>query len=273
MLETTVADGVAEVVLDHPPTNLLDGAMVGALAALLDRAEPDPDIRVLLLTSADPDFFCMHGDVRGILAIPSGPHRRAEEPNVAAALLERLHRSPLVSIGAVDGAARGGGAELLTALDLRVGGPRTVLGQPEVAMGILPSAGGTSRLPRLLGRSRALDVILSGRDVAADEAAAIGWIDRLVPSEEVLPTARALARRLAAMPPEAVAAVKEVVDLSLGSLEPALVAETDAFGRLVAAGGHRTPMTRFLEAGGQTREGERDGLGPLLDAMVRPGTA
>src|SRR5215207_10480000 len=153
--------------------------------ALLDQLDNDDGARVVVFSSADPDFFLMHGDVQAILAIPPGPYEPAIEPNVAATLFERLHRSRLVSIGVVDGAARGGGAEFLAALDLRYGSERAVLGQPEVAMGILPGAGGTARLPHLLGRGRTLEVILSGRDVEAEEAARIGWLDAVHPSAEL----------------------------------------------------------------------------------------
>jgi len=248
--------GVAEVLIDHPPTNLVDGAFVVALRDLLDALEHDAAARVLVFSSADPDFFLMHGDVHAILAIPPGPPPRASGPNVAAALFERLHRSHLVSIAAIDGAARGGGAEFLAAVDLRFGSERAVLGQPEVAMGILPGAGGTARLPHLLGRSRALDVILTGRDVGAEEAVRIGWLDRVLPHDAMGREARAVAHHIAAMPSASIAAVKRVVDTTASSFEHALVEETDAFGVLTAAGGHVAPMQRFLQSGGQTREGE-----------------
>lgn len=275
LLRCEVTAGVAEVVIDHPPSNLVDGPFIGALMALLDRLEHDDDsneasgvaARVVVFSSADPDFFLMHGDVRGILAIPPGPHEEAVEPNVAAALFERLHRSSLVSIGIVDGAARGGGAEFLAALDLRYGTERAVLGQPEVAMGILPGAGGTARLPHLLGRGRALDVILSGRDVDAAEAVRIGWLDAVHPREELGGIVRGLAARIASMPPASVAAVKRVVDCSLASFHDGLIAETDAFGALTAAGLHTARMQRFLDAGGQTRDGETTRWDSLFDAM------
>ena len=267
MLRCEVTAGVAEVVIDHPPSNLVDGPFIGALFALLDRLEGDDGARVVVFSSADPDFFLMHGDVHGILAIPPGPHEPAAEPNVAAALFERLHRSRLVSIGVVDGAARGGGAEFLAALDLRYGSERAVLGQPEVAMGILPGAGGTARLPHLLGRGRALEVILSGRDVGADEAVRIGWLDAVHPRAELDGIVRELAVRIASMPPASVAAVKQVVDRSLVSFADGLVAETDAFGALTAGGLHIVRMERFLAAGGQTREGETTRWDELFDAM------
>jgi enoyl-CoA hydratase/carnithine racemase len=266
-LRCEVTAGVADVVIDHPPSNLVDGPFIGALMALLDQLEGDDRARVVVFSSADPDFFLMHGDVNGILAIPPGPHEPAVEPNVAAALFERLHRSPLVSIGVVDGAARGGGAEFLAALDLRYGSERAVLGQPEVAMGILPGAGGTARLPHLLGRGRALDVILSGRDVDADEAMRIGWLDAVHPRAELGAIVHGLAARIASMPPTSVAAVKRVVDRSLVSFDDGLVAETDAFGALTAGGLHIVRMERFLEAGGQTREAETTRWNALFEAM------
>ena len=266
-LRCQVSAGVAEVVIDHPPTNLVDGPFIGALMGLFAELEADDAARVVVFTSADPDFFLMHGDVNGILAIPPGDHEPATEPNVAAALFERIHRSPLVSIGVVDGAARGGGAEFLAALDLRYGSDRAVLGQPEVAMGILPGAGGTARLPHLLGRGRALEVILSGRDVDAEEAVRIGWLDAVHPRADLVGVVRALATRIATMPPASVAAVKRVIDRTLVSFDDGLVAETDAFGALTAGGLHIVRMERFLEAGGQTRDAETADFGALLEAM------
>jgi enoyl-CoA hydratase/carnithine racemase len=267
VFQLELSAGVAEVVIDHPPTNLVDGAFIGALMALLDRLEADDGARVVVFSSADPDFFLMHGDVHSILAIPPGEHVAATEPNVAAMLFERLHGSRLVSIGVVDGAARGGGAELLAALDLRYGSERAVLGQPEVAMGILPGAGGTARLPHLLGRGRALEVILSGRDVDAEEAQRIGWLDAVHPRAELAGVVRDLATRIAAMPPASVAAVKRVVDRSLLSFDDGLLAETDAFGALTAGGLHIVRMQRFLDAGGQTREAETSNWDAVITAM------
>ncbi len=260
--------GVATVTIDHPPNQLVDGAFIGALITLLETVEPDPDVRVLLFRSADPDFFLMHGDVELILTIPAGPHVPQTEPNIAAATMQRLSAGRLVTIGLLDGAARGGGCEFLSALDLRLGSERSVIGQPEVPMGILPGSGGTVRWPRLVGRGRALDIMLTGRDVGAAEALAIGWLDRLVPAADLEADGLRLARRIAAMPAASVAAVKRVVDHALRGADDSLAVESDALAELFAAGSHQAPMTAFLEAGGQTRDAELHRMESLVRAML-----
>lgn len=264
---------VWRVIIDNPPLNLVNGAFIVGLRDLCDALDAH-DPAVIVFTSADPDFFLMHGDVESILGAPHRDYAPVTEPNMAAATFARLACHRTISIGAIDGAARGGGAEFLAALDLRIATTRAVLGQPEVPMGILPGAGGTSRLPHLLGRGRALEVILTGRDVAAEEALAIGWVDAVVAPAELEPTVAALAARIAAMPRESVAAAKRVVDVSLTEgIDRALVAETDAYALLTARQQHRAPMERFLALGGQTREGETTRMAEIVDAMVERGTA
>jgi enoyl-CoA hydratase/carnithine racemase len=268
LLETDRRGPVMVVTIDHPPSNLVDGSFLAALADLLGSTEADDTIKVLVFGSADPDFFLMHGDVEAILRFPTGAYEPVTEPNAAASLFERLSRGRLVSIGVVDGAARGGGCEFLTALDIRLGSARTVISQPEVAMGILPGAGGTVRWPRLIGRGRALELLLTGRDVGADEAVAIGWLNALLPSHQLLDTAVELAQRIGAMPAQSIAAIKRVVNVSLTDLHPSLTVESDEFGRLVAEGGHQEPMHRFLAAGGQTRDAETNRMEEVLRATI-----
>lgn len=261
-------DGAVLVVtIEHPPSNLVDGPLVGALSTLVGDLARNP-VKVVVFRSADPDFFLMHGDVESLVRIPRHEHVTATEPNIAALTFQRISAGPYLSIAMLAGAARGGGSEFALACDLRYGSPHTVLGQPEVPMGILPGAGGTARLARLLGRSRALELILTARDVDADEALALGWLDAVVPAEALEGHTMAVARRVAAMPAASIAAVKRVVDTSLGSIDAALTAETDAMGRLSATGAHIDPMRRFLAAGGQTREGELHRMAEIIDAML-----
>jgi enoyl-CoA hydratase/carnithine racemase len=260
--------GVVTVTIDFPPLNVLGGEIIGALLGLLPQLEADPTIRVVVFRSADPDFFLMHGDVEVLVAVPASEYEPVTAPNIAAATFQRLTAEPFVTIGVLDGGARGGGCEFLSALDLRIGSPRAVIGQPEVPMGILPGAGGTVRWPRVVGRARALEILLTGRDVSADEALALGWLQAVVPSERLDDEAARLARRIARMPPKSIAAVKRIVDRSLAGLDDALVAESDALHQLMAGGAHIEPMRRFLAAGGQTREGETAHMASLLDAML-----
>ena len=196
-------DGIALATIDHPPSNLVDGPFFIALLDLLAALEPDDAVRVLVLRSADPDFFLMHGDVE-ILKDLAPPHTEATEPNVAAATFSRLRTGRLVTIGLLDGFARGGGCELLCGVDMRFGSERAVVGQPEVALGIIAGAGGTVRWPAAVGRGRALDILLTGRDVEAQELYDIGWLDRLVSSAELEAVGLSVAQRIAAMPTGAV---------------------------------------------------------------------
>jgi enoyl-CoA hydratase/carnithine racemase len=264
-----VERGVGWVLIDHPPKHLVDGGFMAALVDVLNRAERDPAVHVLVFESADPDFFLMHGDVEGIMRMPHNPEP-ATSANPAEAIFERVRRFPKPTIGMIDGHARGGGSEFLSALDMRFAGPRTVLGQPEVPMGILPGAGGTQFLARLVGRARALEIILGGGDVYADEAAAIGYVNRVLPTADLRPFVTTLAERIAAWPPDAVQAAKRAIDAGIYAAEPQFVTETNEFRALINARGHMAPMQRFLDAGGQTREGETTRMDAIIDAMRNP---
>ena len=266
----TIDGRVAQVVLDLPPVNIVGADLIFGLSSLLP-ALGESDITVAVFRSADPDFFLMHGDVEVLGAVPASEPEAATEPNMASVLFQQLHTAPYLTVGVVDGAARGGGCEFLSALDLRIGTPRTRIGQPEVPMGILPGAGGATRWPHIVGRAKALEIILTGRDLGAEEALAVGWLDELVPVDQLDARVDSLAARVGAMGPASVAAVKRIVDHSLrvGIGHEVLTVETDEFGRLMASGAHLEPMRRFLAAGGQTRAAEVGSIDPLIEAMLR----
>lgn len=266
----TIDGRVAQVVLDLPPVNIVGADLIVGLFPVLAELEAS-EVSVAVFRSADPDFFLMHGDVEMLAGMPPAEPVAATEPNVAAGLFQRIHTAPYLSIGVVDGIARGGGCELLSALDLRIGSPRTRIGQPEVPMGILPGAGGTSRWPWTVGRGRALELILTGRDIEAEEALALGWLDALVPGEELDAHVERIVARVRAVPRDLVMSVKQVIDrsLALGVGDEVLTLESDVNGRRMAAGAHTDAMRRFLAAGGQTREAEVGSIEPLIDAMLR----
>src|SRR5215218_3893760 len=185
------ADGVLCIVLERPPANALGLPIVEGLNAALEFADGDPGVKVVVVTSRIPGFFAAGADIKHMATVDSaGFHAYGEALRGA---LARLATAERVSIAAVDGLALGGGLELAMACTLRIGSVAAQFGLPEVKLGLIPGAGGTQRLPRLVGRGRALDIILTGRQVDATEASAIGLIDRLVEEGQAEATALGIA--------------------------------------------------------------------------------
>ena len=254
-------EGVAWATIDHAPMNLLGAELMGALFALVERMENDESSRVLVLRSADPDFFIAHGDVETILGVPVEPGPEATDLPFTHQILERLRKLPQISIAQIEGYARGGGSEVALACDMRFeAAGKAVLGQPEVPLGILPGAGGTVRLTRLLGLARATEIVLGGDDFTAEEAERYGWVNRALPPEALEPFVTRLARRIARFPAVALAEAKRTIQgISDREIERDLLEEQRAFDRLMAdPRSERVPrMQRFVDRGVQTREGER----------------
>jgi enoyl-CoA hydratase/carnithine racemase len=257
-IRVTRGAGIAWVTLDAPPMNLLGGPLMGALAGLVESLERDATTRVAVLRSADPDFFVAHGDVETIVSVPVAPVPEATELNFVHQLFERIRRLPQVTIAQIEGFARGGGSELALACDMRFAARgKAVFGQPEIALGILPGAGGTARLA---GRARASEIILGGDDFTAEEAERYGWINRALPPEALPEFVARLARRIARHPALALQEAKRAIQsVSDAATERDLLIEQRAFDRLMHdPRAERVPrMQRFLDRGVQTRAGER----------------
>jgi len=256
--------GVATVTFDHPPMNLLDLALMTDLERLARELEADPDTRVAVFQSAIPDYFIAHADVALIQRLPSEVPPRSDELSFFHQIVERFRTLPCATIGAIEGRARGGGSEFLLSLDMRFGAiGRCIVSQPEVALGILPGGSGTQRLPRLLGRGRALEAILGCADFDAALAEHYGWINRALPAAELDAFVDRLATRIARFPAPAVAAAKAAVDAGEAPIADGLREEHRLLRRALATLEATAAMERFLAAGGQTREYERD-LGARL---------
>ena len=257
-------DGVALIVFDHPPINLVDRELVIDLLNLAKALEGETQTRVVIFRSANPEFFLAHYDLGSQLGKPAPPLAEGQA-SVLSALFSRYSRLPQVTIGELRGRARGAGSEFLLALDMRFASrERGVLGQPEVAIGLLPGAGGTVRLTQLLGRGRALEVCLGGADFDADSAERYGWINRAVADAELQAFVEALARRIAGFPASGIAHIKAVVDGLSAADGAALVAESQRFvGDLAAP--ETVERVQWLMANGGQTDGvmERD-LGALL---------
>jgi len=259
--------GVATVTIDHPPINLFDAALMRDLAQACAILEADPGVRVVVIESANPDFFIAHVDVALIQTLPTGAGPKPTELGYFHQLVERFRTLPKVTIGKIEGRARGGGSEFLLSLDLRFGAVgRAVLSQPEVALGIIPGGSGTQRLPRLMGRGRALEVILGCEDFDAELAERYCYINRALPPGELSPFVERLARRIASFPAEAIALAKASVDAAELPTQEGLREEAHAFQRVLATPAARERMAAFLAAGGQTPAVELN-LGAWIDKM------
>jgi len=258
-----VTDRVATVVIDHPPINLMTIGVFLELADTAARLAADDGVRVVVLRSANPEWFIAHFDVAAILTFPTEPQPPATELNAFHVMCETLRTMPKATIAVIEGRVGGGGSELALSCDLRFASPAAVLSQPEVALGIIPGGSGTVRLPRLIGRSRALEVILGCDDIDASTAERWGWVNRVLPTDELGPFVDRLARRIASFPSPAVAAAKASVLRAEAGVTEQLLAEGDAFAATLSDPDTRAAMRRFLDAGGQTPEVERR-LGDLF---------
>jgi enoyl-CoA hydratase/carnithine racemase len=266
-------EGVAFVTLDHPPVNLLDATMIGDLWSVANRLADDDTVRVVVLRSADAEFFIAHADLELIQQLPRDITERASELAVIHLFMERWRTLPQVTIAQIEGRARGGGSEFTLSLDLRFAADgRAVLSQPEVSVGIIPGGGGTQRLPHLVGRGRALEIVLGCADFDAATAERYGWVNRALPPEELGPFVERLARRIAAFPPDAVRRAKLAVDAAIPANDAGLIEEAYHFNRTLADPELDARMERALSLGAQTREGELD-LGVLLERAGAEGAA
>lgn len=254
------AGRVLTATVANPPINIVTMALFGELARLAEELEADSETLVFVLKSADPDFFLAHFDVGAILEFPTEPLADAETDGTLNAWHEMCARFSAVdklTIAQIEGRVGGGGAEISMNFDLRFGViGKTIINQMEVPLGILPGGTGTQMLPRLVGRGRALEIILGGIDLDAETAERWGWLNRALPADAIEAHVAALAQRVASFPPEAVRMAKQAVGNAVLPLAEGLAAESRLFQASIRTPDARRNMARFLEIGGQTREGE-----------------
>src|ERR1700757_5217046 len=200
------------VVFDYPPFNIVDADIFQALQDLLVRMDTTESLRIVVFESAIPDFYLAHFDLTGKL----GNIMTAIGPSGLPILMDtfvRLTKSPVVSIAKIRGCARGVSSEFVLACDMRFASrENTSLGQPEVAVGLHPGGGGTERLPHLVGRGRALEIVLGGNDFDGDTAERYGYVNRALPDAELDGFVDAIARRIASFDRRAIAAAKNLVN-------------------------------------------------------------
>jgi enoyl-CoA hydratase/carnithine racemase len=246
--------GVLWVTIDHPPINLFDMALIGEMVRAGLEISQDPDVRVVVFESADPEFFIAHADVNLIQAMPAEPDTKPGELGLFQAMVDRFRTMEKVTIAKIAGRCRGGGSEFVLSLDMRFAAlERTLLAQPEVSVGIIPGGGGTQRLPRLMGRGRAMEVVLGCLDYPAALAERYGYVNRAMPESELDAFVRALATRIASFPPEALVLAKRAVLFEERGVIDDLREEERLFFQSAKSADAKARMAAYLDAGGQQR--------------------
>ncbi|SDS34620.1 enoyl-CoA hydratase/isomerase family protein [Jiangella sp. DSM 45060] len=240
-----VADGVGTIRLDRPPMNALDAAMQDGLLAAAAEATSRRDVRAVVVYGGEK-VFAAGADIK---EMAGWSYTDMVDRSVALqAAFTAIARIPKPTVAAVTGYALGGGCELTLACDLRFAAADAKLGQPEILLGLIPGAGGTQRLARLIGPSKAKDLIYTGRMVGAEEALAIGLVDRVV--DDVYTAAVEWAARFATGPAYALRAAKEAIDRGLSTdLDTGLEIERHLFAGLFATDDRGIGMRSFIENG------------------------
>lgn len=242
-----VDGGVGTIRLDRPPMNAFSRQVQEELKACADEAARRGDVRAVVVYGGE-QVFAAGADVKEMAAMSY-----AEMAPVArrlSACFGSVSEIPKPTVAAITGYALGGGMEVALGCDRRICGDNAKLGQPEILLGIIPGGGGTQRLARLVGPSRAKDLIYTGRMVRADEALATGLVDQVVPADDVYPTARAWAEQFVSGPSAALAAAKKAIDGGLDvDLRTGLDLESEVFAALFATEDGQNGMASFVENG------------------------
>ena len=245
-LSVSVQDRIATLTVNRPDKlNALNATLIGELGAAIDEMQSRDDVAGIILTGAGRAFVAGAdiGELTGISAVEGKRlARRGQE------IFRRFELSPKPTVAAVNGFALGGGCELAMACQVRIAADAAKFGQPEVKLGLIPGYGGTQRLPRLVGRGRALQLLLTGEMIDAQEAFRIGLVNRVVAPDQLLPAATAMIQQMLMNAPLGIAACIDVLDRGLEMpLDDALALEATQFGVLIATNDTAEGTKAFLE--------------------------
>ncbi len=242
-----IADGIATITVNRPDKlNALNATVITELGELIGKIAADASIRAVILTGAGPKAFVAGADISELAQCDASNAERLSR--TGSRIFRAYETLPKPVIAAVNGFALGGGCELAMACHVRLASENAKFGQPEVKLGTSPGYGGTVRLPRLIGRGRAIELLATGAMIDAAEAYRIGLVNRVVAPEQLLAEARKLATAMIETGPVAVAACLSMVDRQEHmSLDDALEAETKVFGELASSADFREGTTAFLE--------------------------
>ena len=241
-----VAERIATVTLNNPPSNLLSTPALKELDQVFSELEADDAVRVIILT-AQGRFFCPGADIKDLAQLLT-PHQGAELSARGQALLNRIERFDKPVIAALNGTCLGGGLEMAMACHMRVAAAGITLGLPEIKIGLIPGFGGTQRLSRIIGPSKAAELILTGETLTSEEALTLGLVNRVVPAGDLLPQAKVLAGLITSKGRQAIQSALRAIRTGLDSpLAEGLAREAELFGELCETPDKKEGTTAFLE--------------------------
>jgi enoyl-CoA hydratase len=245
-LSVAISDRIATVTLNNPPSNLLNESVLKELDQVFGELEADEAVRVVILT-ATGRFFSPGADIKELARLVM-PHQGTEVAGRGQALLNRIERFDKPVIAAINGICMGGALEMAMACHMRVVAAGVSLGLPEIKIGLIPGFGGTQRLPRIIGPSKAAELILTGEAITAEEALTLGLVNRVVPPGEVLQQAKAMATMVTAKGRLATQAALRAIRTGLDSpLAEGLAREAELFGELCETADKKEGTAAFLE--------------------------
>ncbi len=246
-VKVSIEDRIAILTIDHPPANAFDSKTVMDLNAAFDEVSNNPEVKVIIITGAGQFAFVAGADINEINAL-KGYEDSKEVVLQGHALFSRIEASSKPVIAAINAICLGGGNELAMSCHMRICSDRARFGQPEINLGIIPGWGGTQRLPRYVGKGKALELLLTGDMVTAQEAARIGLVNKVVPAGDVIKEATGLAKKLVAKSALPMAAILDAVNKGLEmDLADGLNYEADHFAKLCESHDMREGVTAFLE--------------------------
>ena len=273
---TESSDSLWRVTFNNPPLNLIDSVMISELDALFSRIESSDTVAVVVFDSADPDFFLAHID---IVEIANGDTEAKQvgtppgEPHPWLTSLARLNTLPAVTISPIRGRARGAGSEFVIATDLRFASrEKAVLGQFEIGVGAIPGGGPASRLPALVGRGRALEILLGGCDFDGDLAERYGYVNRALPDAELDGFVDEFAYRVSKFDVQTIRDIKTFVNLATLRPDAELAGQMDAFWAAVGRPAAASALEQLFAAGLQQRGDVEYNLGTWIGKLSRTAT-
>lgn len=246
LIQLTRDDGIATLTLNRPPLNPLNSRVLRELGEAIRELEADPGQKVVIITGAGEKAFAAGADITEMANLT--PVEAYTFCQIAREAYEQIEKLGKPVIAAVNGLALGGGTELALACDFRLAAETAKFGQPEINLGIIPGAGGTQRLARLIGLAKAKELIFLGEIIEAGVAEEIGLVHRVVPAAELMNEAHKLARKLAAKPAVALKMAKEAINTGINmDLHSALTLEIQNFVTAFSSDDRREGLAAFLE--------------------------